>query len=140
MRWQVVLLWPLLALFLLRVAGQAAVLIAHPAWLPRMEHWYSGVLSYRVLLPAQLLLAAVMGLAAMDLTRGSGVFAERRPDLGVVLLAASVIYAVAMAARAWLRITQGTGHRWYEAGTIPTAFHFVLAAFLFTFASWHIWG
>lgn len=35
-------LWTLLALFLLRVAGQAIVAFAVVPWLPPMAEWYSG--------------------------------------------------------------------------------------------------
>ena len=43
-------------LFLGRVLGQILVILTVPAWLPSPEHWYSGLLPYPVLLPAQILL------------------------------------------------------------------------------------
>ena len=42
------------ALFALRVLGQALVVTRAPRWLPSNEHWYSGLMPYRYLLPAQL--------------------------------------------------------------------------------------
>ena len=128
----------LLALFVLRVAGQLAVALSHVAWLPPMADWYSGLLPYRVLLPAQIALAAVMAAVTLDFARGEGAFVEPRRAIGLALGAASAIYFAATILRASLRIARRAGHRWYEAGTIPTAFHFVLASYLLTLALWHL--
>ncbi|HEV8655598.1 MAG TPA: hypothetical protein VGR85_08825 [Candidatus Limnocylindria bacterium] len=128
----------LLVLFLLRVAGQLAVVAYHVPWLPPMVDWYSGLLPYRALLPAQIALAAVMAAVTLDFARGEGPFVEPRRAVGVVLAVASAIYFAAMILRASLRIRRREGRRWYEAGTIPTAFHFVLASYLLTFALWHL--
>jgi uncharacterized protein len=128
----------LLALFVLRVAGQLAVVAFHVPWLPPMDDWYSGLLPYRALLPAQIALAAVMAAVMLDFARGEGTFVEPRRAVGLVVAVLGAIYVAAMIVRAALRISRRAGHRWYEAGTIPTAFHFVLASYLLTFALWHL--
>ena len=48
------------SLFVLRVLGQALVVTQVPRRLPSNEHWYSRLLPYRFLLPAQLLFLAIM--------------------------------------------------------------------------------
>src|SRR2546422_879323 len=52
-------LWALLALFVLRVSGQALVAFLGVPWLPPMREWYSGLLAYPLLLPSQLLIILV---------------------------------------------------------------------------------
>jgi hypothetical protein len=110
-----VLLTILLALFLLRVLGQLLVVLFAPAWLPPMEAWYSGLLPYPLLLPAQILIVGLM------------VYMIRRPPPSrrwpIVVFA--TIYALAMIVRyAILRTHE-----------IPVTFHLVLATFLFVYAS-----
>ena len=63
------------ALFALRVLGQVLVVWRAPRWLPSNEHWYSGVLPYRYLLPSQLALLAVMVAAYLDIRLGRRLFA-----------------------------------------------------------------
>ena len=65
-------------LFALRVIGQVNVALYAPRWLPAMEHWYSGLMPYRYLLPAQLFLLALMVLIVADVFRGDGFFVCRR--------------------------------------------------------------
>ena len=48
-------LWVLLGLFVLRVVGQALVAFLGVWFLPPMQAWYSGLLPYTYLLPAQLI-------------------------------------------------------------------------------------
>jgi hypothetical protein len=128
----------LLALFVLRVAGQLAVVLFHVPWLPPMAAWYSGLLPYRVLLPVQIALVVIMAAVTLDFARGEGAFVEPRRAIGLALAVASAIYFGAMILRAALRVARRAGHRWYEAGTIPTAFHFVLASYLLALALWHL--
>lgn len=47
------MLWTLLALFALRVAGQALVAFSDVRFLPPMQAWYSGLMPYPYLLPSQ---------------------------------------------------------------------------------------
>lgn len=113
-------LWALLALFVLRVTGQALVAFFGVGFLPPMEAWYSGLLPYEVLLPSQLLLIALMSKICLDFTRGRGVFFAPKRFFATVWLWFGTLYLAAMIARAlflWDR-------------PIPIVFHWVLAAFV----------
>lgn len=109
------------ALFCLRVAGQIGVALVAPRWLPPMEQW--NFVPYRLLLPAQLVIIAVM--AAIVAGR-----AEPGPALARVLVAASFVYWAAMALRYVHRMLRRPDQRWL-GGAIPIVFHCVLAAFVF---------
>ena len=61
----------LLALFLLRVVGQIVVATAGPRWLPPMARWYSGLMPYRYLLPAQIVFLIVMTTMTVSVARGT---------------------------------------------------------------------
>ena len=63
------------SMFALRVLGQLLVVLRSPRWLPANEHWYSGLMPYRYLLPSQLALLAVMVVITLDVSRGRGLFA-----------------------------------------------------------------
>lgn len=125
----------LLGLFILRVLGQVIVVIWHPRWLPAMREWYSGLLSYPVLLPIQIVFIAVMARMTLDVAAGGAGWAVPRPGLGRVLMVLSWIYAGGMVVRfvVWLRRPPERRRAW-----IPIIFHLVLAAFLYTFARWHV--
>jgi hypothetical protein len=108
------LLTILFALFVLRVLGQLGVVLFAPPWLPPMEAWYSGLLSYPLLLPSQIIIIGLM------------IWMIRRPPpvrrMPIVVFA--TIYAVGMIVRyAILRTHE-----------IPVVFHLVLATFLFVYA------
>jgi hypothetical protein len=103
-----------------------------------MSVWYSGLVPYPVLLPAQIVLAAVMAIMAVGVTSGIGPFARPNPDLGRALLMFAYVYLAAMALRGLRRLLTNRGRRWYEGGTIPVIFHYVLAAFAFAFAFWNL--
>ncbi|MGH8734250.1 MAG: hypothetical protein ACREVB_11250, partial [Burkholderiales bacterium] len=74
----VALLWILLGLFVLRVAGQAMVAFFDVQWLPPMERWYSGLVPYELLLPAQLLIIVLMAKISSDFTRRREFFVQPR--------------------------------------------------------------
>ena len=120
------LLWTLLALFTLRVAGQAMVAFYGVTWLPPMERWYSGLVPYPLLLPAQLLIMVLMAKTCADFTRRSGFFARPRRFFAMHWLWFGWIYLGAMILRF---IIQGA--------TIPVFFHWVLAAFMIAVGLWH---
>lgn len=125
------------ALFALRVAGQAAVAVAGPRWLPSMEHWYSGLLPYRFLLPAQLALLAVMAWATADVYRGGGFFASGWWSSAATALAvAAGVYFFSMVARYAVTMALRPELRWFKR-TIPIWFHLVLATALWAFADYH---
>jgi hypothetical protein len=85
------------ALFLVRVVGQVVVLVAGPPWLPPMEEW--NLVSYPVLLPAQLVLLAAMTGITADLARGAELLPAAGAGVGRLIVAAAVAYWAAMAVR-----------------------------------------
>jgi hypothetical protein len=117
----VLLLTTLLALFIARVLGQLLVALKHPHWLPPMQEWYSGLMPYRYLLPAQIAIIALM--IAMIRQVAAGAPSNRSLAVGIFVFA--TIYAAAMVVRFFVR----------RRPLIPILFHWVLAAFLFTYAT-----
>jgi hypothetical protein len=112
----------LTALFGARVIGQALVAFFGVTWLPPMEAWYSGLLPYPILLPLQVLILVAQSVIDHDVWRGRGFFARPRPRGGRRLQWLAAAYAAAMLIR--LAVT--------GSHPIPIAFHWVLAAYLFT--------
>jgi hypothetical protein len=115
-------LWVLLALFVLRVLGQALVVFLDVQFLPPMEAWYSGLMPYEYLLPSQLVIIAVMAKICADFTRQRGYFFQPKHWLAKGFLWFGYVYLAVMLARAvflWDR-------------PIPIVFHWVLAAFVIT--------
>ena len=93
-------------MFALRVLGQALVVTRAPRWLPSNEHWYSGLMPYRYLLPAQLALLAVMVVATFDVYRGQGLFAaDWSTGAAAPLAVLSWVYFAAMVVRYVLTMT-----------------------------------
>jgi hypothetical protein len=121
----------LTTLFFLRVLGQALVAFFSVSWLPAMQQWFSGLIPYPVLLTIQIVMMVCMAKISMDIWLGTGRFATPRPSYAQFLIAFSVIYAGAMTLRYVLTMIYLPEMRWL-GGTIPIFFHFVLAAFLFT--------
>jgi hypothetical protein len=126
------LLYALLCAFVLRVTGQVLVVTRHPAWLPPMEQWHSGLLPYPLLLPAQLVLIAVMLSLVAQVERAGGRLPSSAARVGW-LTGASYLYAVAMIVRYVAQVTIHPEWRWF-GHTIPVVFHLVLASFLFVLA------
>jgi hypothetical protein len=124
-------------LFLLRVAGQLLVVLRAPSCLPPMGQWH--LMPYRLLLPIQIGFLALMALIEIGLFRTWGVVVEQEPTFGRFLIGFSFVYAGAMAVRYVVRMYRRPGERWF-GGTIPIVFHFVLAAFLFTWGKYHVTG
>ena len=112
-------LWTLLALFVLRVTGQALVAFLDVGFLPPMGEWYSGLLPYPYLLPAQILIIVVMAKICLDFTRGTGFFFAPRRFFAVHWLYFGYLYLAVMIAR----------FLWFGP-SIPVFFHWVLAAFV----------
>jgi hypothetical protein len=107
-------------LFAARVAGQALVAFLDVAWLPPMEAWYSGLLPYPLLLPAQLAILGGQAVADWRVWRRGGL--APRPRAARALRGLARVYAVAMLARLVLTRTH----------LIPIVFHWVLAAYIYT--------
>jgi hypothetical protein len=133
------LLWALLGLFVLRVIGQALVVFLRVSWLPPMREWYSGLLSYPLLLPAQLLIVLLLGAVCRDFTRGRGWFVTPRPRLGRWATWLGSIYLGAMIVRYAIWMTLHPDARWL-GGTLPIVFHCVLATFVILFGRHHRGG
>lgn len=125
---RIAMLWSCIGLFLLRVLGQMEVVLIAPAWLPPMEQWYSGLLPYPLLLPAQILILMLMtGLTVNEMRRPQD--SPAREWLRVV----SLIYFAAMVVRLIVQFLRGADNV-IAAGGIPVAFHWVLALFLLVFS------
>lgn len=121
-------------LFVLRVVGQLLVRTRAPHWLPPTEQW--NLMPYRWLLPSQLGIVGLLAWMDVDFARGHGVWVEPRPALGVAVLVFASLYASIMAVRYVVRMRRRPDQRWF-GGTIPIAFHFVLAAYLLVFGTFH---
>ena len=124
-------------LFLARVAGQVAVVLWAPSWLPPMSQW--NLLPYRYLLPIQAVFLAVMAIVSAAFLRGTrdGLLTEPRAAVGAAVLAVSGVYAGAMAVRYVVRMTRRPDQRWF-GGTIPIVFHWVVAAFLLVYGVYNV--
>jgi hypothetical protein len=127
-------LWLFSFLFLVRVAGQLVVRLSRPAWLPPTDEW--NLSPYRFLLPAQIGILALMAWIDISFSLGRGAPVHPHPRLGEGVLAFAYVYAGAMAVRYGVRMLRRPAERWF-GGTIPIVFHFVLAAYLYVFGSFH---
>ncbi len=123
------LLWSCVALFAARVIGQLEALLIGPAWLPDMDAWFSGLLPYPLLLPAQIGVLMAMSVVAWNARIRGGAFARARPRLARALRLFAYLYFSVMAVRLALSIIDHGRDFWRE-GAIPVAFHWVLALFL----------
>ncbi len=120
-------------LFAVRVAGQLVVRRAAPRWLPQMDRW--NLMPYRLLLPIQLVLLAVMSWISLSLLADEGLPAEPHRGLGLFAVGFSFLYAGSMVVRYTVRMRRQPGERWF-GGAIPIVFHVVLAAFVFTYGTY----
>ena len=120
----------LLVLFLARVIGQVLAATVAPSWLPPMARWYSGLLPYRYLLPAQIVFLVVMTAMTVSVAREAFPLGGPAPTAAQWVLAASYVYALGMVVRS-VRYVRATPER--RGVLIPIVFHFVLAGFLFTY-------
>lgn len=102
-----------------------------------MHQWH--LMPYRLLLPIQIGFIALMVVIIVNLVRGSGPFAGANPAFGRFLIGFSLVYAGVMALRYVVRMYRRPGERWF-GGAIPIVFHFVLAAFLFTWGKYNVSG
>jgi hypothetical protein len=132
-----VVLWLFTALLTGRVLGQLMVAVAAPAWLPPMQQWQSGLVPYPVLLACQAVVLGLMVSISIDFSRGAGFWMEPHPRLGAAALWWSYLYFGAMLSRYVIRMARRPDERWL-GGTIPIIFHSVVAAFQWTFGTYHI--
>ena len=127
-------LWLFSFLFVVRVGGQLLVRLRGPAWLPPTEEW--NLSPYRLLLPAQLGILALMLWIDIAFSLGHGLPVNPRPRLGEGVLVFAYVYSGAMAVRYVIRMCRQPDQRWF-GGTIPIVFHGVLAAYLYVLGSFH---
>lgn len=123
------LMWACIALFGARVIGQFEALVAAPDWLPDMDAWYSGLLSYPLLLPLQIALLMVMAVVAWSRRVRTGRFAWANPRISAMLRGLAIAWFLTMALRLGFNVA-GNGAEFWRAGAIPVAFHWVLALFV----------
>lgn len=125
-RARIIVLWVCIGLFFLRVIGQVEVLLLSPAWLPPMHDWYSGLLPYPILLPAQIALLMAMSIIAF---REMGAADARPASWRLWVRRAALVYFAVMVLRLAIQFMRGADDV-IAAGGIPVAFHWVLALFL----------
>ena len=123
------LLWTLLGLFCLRVAGQVLVAFFHVEFLPAMQEWYSGLLPYEFLLPSQVVIVALMVKICVDFTHRHGAFVNPHRFFATYWFYFGCAYLVVMVARYPIHMYFHPEARWF-GGTIPIFFHWVLGAFV----------
>ncbi len=132
-----ILLSLLTFLFVLRVLGQVLVAFFGIDFLPAMEHWYSGLLPYPILLPIQIVMIIVLIRIIRDVTRGSRIFSIAKRGIGIFLKWFSYLYFLSMLMRYMYTMAGHPELRWF-GHTIPIWFHMVLAIFLYTYSHYHI--
>ena len=131
------LLWLLSLLFLGRVLGQVLVAFFGVTWLPPMSEWYSGLLSYPLLLPAQIAILALMVVMNTGVQRGTGPLASVSARVARGIRIFSCVYFAGMVLRYALTMALVPERRWL-GGTIPIVFHWVLAGYLYVFSAHHL--
>lgn len=120
-----VVLWTCTALFLLRVVAQIEVLLLAPAWLPPMQAWYSGLLPYPLLLPAQIGILIAMGFIGGRNSVAAPLTSRWHEPMRMFALC----YFSVMVLRLGIQLLRGTTDV-IDAGGIPIAFHWILALYL----------
>lgn len=131
------LLSTLSVVFCLRVIGQFLVAFFHVGFLPPMEAWMSGAVSYPVLLALQISIMALMGKICWDMQHPDGYFAQPNGQLGRFLLEAGALYFAIMLMRYSLRMALYPHERWL-GGSLPIFFHCVLALFVMVYGAYHL--
>ena len=121
-------------LFSFRVGAQAWQHWHPVSWLPPDESFQGSAMPYGLLLASQLLILALMLRVCLRIFHGG--FAPHA-NRGRALLALGVLYLVAMLMRLGIGIAVPEASPWFRAW-LPTAFHFVLAAFLIGLARLHL--
>lgn len=122
-------LWICVGLFFLRVIGQVEVLLLSPSWLPPMSAWYSGLLPYPLLLPAQIVLLMLMSVLVVREMAASRSTSAGPARWRTWVRGFAIVYFVVMLSRLIIQLFRGAGDV-IAAGGIPVAFHWVLALFL----------
>jgi hypothetical protein len=128
-----VALTTLTALFAVRIVAQAMQRQLPLPFLPPFCAFQGSTLPYAILLPAQIVVVAIMLAVVWRVHIGA---LEPRPHLSRWLTVAGAIYVAAMLTRLGVGLTVPIAPAWFRAA-IPTAFHFVLAIFVLVLAAYH---
>jgi hypothetical protein len=128
-RARIITLWVCTGLFFLRVIGQVEALLLAPPWLPPMYDWYSGLLPYPLLLPAQIAILMLMSVLVFREMQLNGASYTRPARSRRWLRITALVYFAVMVVRLAVQLARGTENV-IAAGGIPIAFHWILALFL----------
>ena len=123
------ILWICLVLFACRITGQILVEFFEVTFLPPSKEWFSGIISYPILLVFQIAIILLMAQVATDLTKGTGRFSHSSPVTAKNLRIFGSIYLLSMILRYIIRMYIYPEERW-TGGCIPIFFHWVLATFV----------
>jgi hypothetical protein len=129
-------LWTITGLFLCRVLGQLGVYFQDIDWLPPFSHWYSGLLPYQYLFPAQCLILLLMLKINRDVFQENGFFSNSGMRTTMTIRWFSYIYAGSMLVRYALTMYSYPERRWFGEGTIPVTFHILLALYLYLYSGY----
>ena len=129
------ILWICLVLFACRVTGQILVEFFEPTFLPPSKEWFSGIISYPILLVFQIAIILLMAQVATDLTKGTGRFSRSSSVTAKNLRILGSIYLGSMILRYIIRMYIYPEERW-TGGCIPIFFHWVLATFVLAWGNW----
>ena len=129
------ILWICLVLFACRIAGQILVEFFEVTFLPPSKEWFSGIISYPILLVFQIAIILLMAQVATDLTKGTGRFSQPSPFTARNLRIFGSIYLISMMLRYIIRMYIYPEERW-TGGCIPIFFHCVLATFALAWGHW----
>ncbi len=131
-----VALWTITILFLCRVLGQLGVYFLDIDWLPPFNHWYSGLLTYQYLFPAQCLILLLMLKINRDVLQENGLFSDPGIRTAMTIRWFSYIYAGSMLVRYAVTMYSFPERRWLGEGTIPVTFHILLALYLYLYSGY----
>lgn len=130
----VAVLWLLILVFCLRVAGQLTQVLYPVAWLPPLAVWQGSAIPYPLLLASQVAIIMAMSLVALKHAAGS---VQRRPRLGSWLLLAGSVYFLVMAGRLIVGLADWSEDPWFQR-PIPAFFHLVLASYVLLLGAFHL--
>lgn len=104
--------------------------------LPSFEAWQSGAVPYSLLLGVQVVIVGCCLRIVWRLFKG-----QARPEtkIGRIWLSLAGMYFLVMGIRLIVGFAVAPDHFWFGA-TLPTMFHFVLAAFVLVYGRFHITG
>ena len=123
-------------LFACRITGQILVEFFGVTFLPPSKEWFSGIISYPILLVFQIAIILLMAQVATDLTKGTGRFSHSSPVTAKNLRIFGSIYLLSMILRYIIRMYIYREERW-TGGCIPIFFHWVLATFILAWGNFN---